>query len=743
MSGKSDLKNDPLFPPYSILKQLLEGTIQDPHSILGMHNAPDGSVLVRVFDPGAESVTLLTDTRRYPMQKLHDGGLFGITFSRRKKHFAYRLEKRYGDTVFTAEDPYQFMPHPGEMDLYLFNRGEHERVWEFMGAHECDMGGVNGVTFAVWAPNAVRVSVVGDFNCWDGRRHPMRLLGQSGIWDLFIPGLKAGDIYKYEIRTAAGDLVLKLDPYAGQTQMRPDNAGIVPRPEPFVWTDDAWMSARAQKNILEEPVNIYEVHLGSWGIPGLPAATEEKEFPNYREIAVALAAYLKEMHYTHVELLPVSEHPLDMSWGYQVTGFYAPSARFGSPEDFAFFVDHMHKNGIGVILDWVPAHFPKDAFSLGRFDGTCLYEHADPRQGEQKEWGTYIFNFGRNEVQSFLAGSAMQWFDRYHVDGLRVDAVASMLYLNYARKDGEWIPNKYGGDGNLEAAEFLKKLNMKVHQKFPGIMMIAEESTSWPGVSRPVWQGGLGFTFKWNMGWMHDTLDYFELDPVYRSYHHNKMTFSLMYAFSENYVLPFSHDEVVHGKRSLIGRMPGDYQQQFANLRAMYAYMLTHPGKKLLFMGSEFAQMIEWNYAQPLDWLLLRYPMHDAFKHMVADLNLLYKNTPALWQDDFTHHGFQWIEPGDYSQSVLSYIRWDKERKHPVVVVLNLTPVVRDHYEIGVPLPGKWKEVFNTDRHEYGGTGLLNGGELQTADGIYHKQPYHLGLRLPWLGAVIFAQDED
>ncbi|MBR2425404.1 MAG: 1,4-alpha-glucan branching enzyme, partial [Lentisphaeria bacterium] len=405
-----------------------------------MHNAPDGSVLVRVFDPGAESVTLLTDTRRYPMQKLHDGGLFGITFSRRKKHFAYRLEKRYGDTVFTAEDPYQFMPHPGEMDLYLFNRGEHERVWEFMGAHECDMGGVNGVTFAVWAPNAVRVSVVGDFNCWDGRRHPMRLLGQSGIWDLFIPGLKAGDIYKYEIRTAAGDLVLKLDPYAGQTQMRPDNAGIVPRPEPFVWTDDAWMSARAQKNILEEPVNIYEVHLGSWGIPGLPAATEEKEFPNYREIAVALAAYLKEMHYTHVELLPVSEHPLDMSWGYQVTGFYAPSARFGSPEDFAFFVDHMHKNGIGVILDWVPAHFPKDAFSLGRFDGTCLYEHADPRQGEQKEWGTYIFNFGRNEVQSFLAGSAMQWFDRYHVDGLRVDAVASMLYLNYARKDGEWIP---------------------------------------------------------------------------------------------------------------------------------------------------------------------------------------------------------------------------------------------------------------------------------------------------------------
>ena len=725
-----------LLPSHDLLEQLLSGTIKDPHAILGMHNIPAG-VVVRVFDPSAEAVTLLAADKRYPLEKIHPAGLYAVLFPRRKRHFAYQLEKRYASSIFTAEDPYQFLPAPGEMDLYLFNRGEHHRVWDFMGARECDMGGVNGVSFAVWAPNAQRVSVVGDFNDWDGRRHPMRLLGQSGVWDLFIPGLKAGDVYKYELRSAAGDIFLKLDPYARRVQMRPDNAGIVAESKPFAWSDQDWIRDRKRRNITEEPVNIYEVHLGSWGGPGLPPLKEGEEFHNYRDLAVALADYLKEMHYTHVELLPVSEHPLDMSWGYQVTGFYAPTARFGTPEDFAFFVDHMHRNGIGVILDWVPAHFPKDAFSLGRFDGTALYEHADPRQGEQKDWGTYIFNFGRNEVCSFLMGSALHWLEEFHVDGLRVDAVASMLYLNYSREDGEWIPNKYGGAENLEAAEFLKKLNMLCHKEYPGIMMVAEESTSWPGVSRPVWQGGLGFTFKWNMGWMHDTLDYFELDPVFRSYHHNKITFSLMYAFNENYVLPFSHDEVVHGKRSIIGRMPGDYQQKFANLRGMYAYMLTHPGKKLLFMGCEFGQMIEWNYAKPLDWLLLDYPMHNAVRNMVADLNLYYKNTPALWQDDFTQNGFEWIEPGDYSQSVLSYIRWDKKRKHPVVVILNLTPVVRDHYTLGVPLPGKWREVFNTDREEYGGTGLLNGAELFTQPGIYHRQEQYITLRLPWLGAVI------
>ena len=739
MKKTADSGTQALLPDQGALSRLLAGRLDDPHSILGMHSER-GGVVVRVYDPAARAVTLLREgASPAPMTRIHPSGLFGIFF-RRKTHFAYRLEKDYGDRVFTAEDPYQFLPCPGEMDLYLFNRGEHRRPWEFMGARQRDEGGVKGVSFAVWAPNAERVSVVGDFNCWDGRRHPMRLLGQSGVWDLFIPGLKAGDVYKYEIRTKSGDIFLKLDPYARRTELRPRNAGIVPSDTPFRWTDDDWMKARAGKNILEQPVNIYEVHLGSWGGPGLPELPEGKEFHNYRELAEALANYLQDMNYTHVELLPVFEHPLDMSWGYQVTGFYAPTARFGTPEDFAYFVDRMHRAGIGVILDWVPAHFPKDAFSLGRFDGTALYEHADPRQGEQKDWGTYIFNFGRNEVRTFLTGSALYFLENFHADGLRVDAVASMIYLNYSRNDGEWIPNKYGGVENLEAVDFLKNLNALAHKEFPGIMMTAEESTSWPGVSRPVWLGGLGFTFKWNMGWMHDTLDYFELDPLYRSYHHGKLTFSLMYAFSENFVLPLSHDEVVHGKKSLIGRMYGDYRQQFANLRALFAWMQTHPGKKMLFMGGEFAQMIEWNYAQPLDWLLLKYPAHDSIRRMVSELNRVYRETPALWENDFRPDGFEWIDVGDYNRSIFSYVRWDKKRTDPVLVILNLTPVVRDNYETGVPLPGVWREVFNTDREEYGGTGLLNGADMPSRPGSRNNRDQYITLRLPWLGAVILRR---
>lgn len=624
------------------------------------------------------------------------------------------------------------------MDMYLFNSGEHHKVYEVMGAHPHKMGTVDGVLFAVWAPNAERVSVIGDFNCWDGRRNMMRLMGSSGIWELFIPSLQPGDIYKYEIRTQTGDILTKLDPYAQRTELRPHNAGRIPSAEPYPWTDAEWLERRGKTNILESPVNIYEVHLASWRGPGLRKLDPENEddFHNYRELAHALADYILEMGYTHIELLPVCEHPLDQSWGYQVTGFYAPTARYGSPEDFAYFVDYMHQKGIGVILDWVPAHFPKDSFSLGRFDGTALYEHADPRQGEHRDWGTYIFNFGRNEVRNFLIGSALYWFDKFHVDGLRVDAVASMLYLNYSRSDGDWIPNKYGGNENLEAVAFLRRLNELAHEQFPGIMMVAEESTSWPGVSRPAYLGGLGFTFKWNMGWMHDTLEYFALDPIYRSFNHGKITFSLLYAFTENFILPLSHDEVVHGKKSLLDKMPGDYQQKFANLRALFSYMATHPGKKLLFMGGEFGQWIEWNCNAGLDWMLLDYPQHAAMKRLSADLNHFYRGNPSLWEVDFTAPGFQWLDGGDFRQSVLSYIRWNRDHTDAVVVILNLTPVVRNDYITGVPFPGEWVEVFNSDASEYGGTGLLNSGVMKTEEGIYHGQPQHIRLRLPWLGAV-------
>lgn len=491
-------------------------------------------------------------------------------------------------------------------------------------------------------------------------------------------------------------------------------------------------------------MNIYEVHLSSWQGPGLRKLNpdNENDFHSYRELAHALGAYIAEMGYTHIELLPVCEHPLDQSWGYQVTGFFAPTARYGTPMDFAYFVDYMHSLGIGVIMDWVPAHFPKDSFSLGRFDGTALYEHADPRQGEHRDWGTYIFNFGRTEVCNFLMGSALYWLDKFHIDGLRVDAVASMLYLDYSRESGEWIPNKYGGNENLEAIAFLKHLNELTHELFKGTYMIAEESTAWPGVSRPVYLGGLGFTFKWNMGWMHDTLEYFSLDPIYRSFSHSKLTFSLLYAFSENFVLPLSHDEVVHGKKSIIGRMPGDYQQQFANLRALYSYMLTHPGKKLVFMGAEIAQMIEWNSNQGLDWNLLDFPMHRKFREMMCELNRFYAGTPALWEDDFTPRGFEWIDGGDYNQSIISYIRWDKARKEPVVIIINLTPVVRDNFTLGIPLPGKWIEVFNSDDPNYGGTGIMNPKVLTTTHGLYHGQKQSVTLRLPWLGAVILRKCE-
>ncbi len=727
-------------PENSVLFQaLFAGRTQDPHALLGMHTEGD-SVVVRVYDPAAEHVFILAGGKKFQAEKTADAGLYTMIFPDRKTHFDYSVEKHFADgQIFVSEDPYHFMPGIGDMDLYLFNSGEHHRVYDAMGAHPHRMGNVDGVLFTVWAPNAERVSVVGDFNCWDGRRNMMRLMGSSGIWELFIPSLCAGDIYKYEIRTRGGGVITKLDPYAQWTELRPRTAGRVPSAEPFVWNDAKWMEQRRNTKILESPVNIYEVHLSSWRGPGLRPIDPENEndFHNYRELAHALADYVQEMGYTHVELLPVCEHPLDQSWGYQVTGFYAPTARYGSPEDFAYFVDYMHSRGIGVILDWVPAHFPKDSFSLGRFDGTALYEHADPRQGEHRDWGTYIFNFGRNEVKNFLIGSALYWFDRFHVDGLRVDAVASMLYLNYSRKEGDWIPNQYGGNENLEAIAFLRRLNELAHELFPGIMMVAEESTAWPGVSRPTYLGGLGFTFKWNMGWMHDTLEYFSLDPVYRSFNHGKITFSMIYAFTENFILPLSHDEVVHGKKSLLDKMPGDYQQKFANLRALFAYMATHPGKKLLFMGGEFGQWIEWNCNQGLDWLLLNYPQHQKMKKFSAALNHFYRSNPCLWEVDFNAGGFQWLDGGDAPQSILSYLRWNKEHSEALVMILNLTPVVRDQYLCGVPFAGEWTEAFNSDAAEYGGTNLLNAPVIPAEKRFYHGQPYCVKLRLPWLGAVI------
>lgn len=722
-----------------VLAALFAGRTADPHAVLGMHTEKN-AVAVRVYDPMAETVFIRAEGKRLPMTKIRPEGLFERVFPHRQKHFAYEVEKHFADgSVFVSEDPYHFMPGIGEMDLYLFNEGEHRDIGSVMGAHVRKMGEVEGIEFTVWAPNAQRVSVVGEFNCWDGRRHMMRRMGSSGVWELFIPALRPGDLYKYEILTANGDLCLKLDPYAQWIELRPGTAGRVAPARLFAWSDAQWMEQRRKHNILEQPVSIYEVHLGSWGGPGMPPKknpADEDEFPNYRTLAHALAKYVKKMGYTHVELLPVCEHPLDQSWGYQVAGFYAPTARYGAPEDFAYFVNYLHCHGIGVILDWVPAHFPKDAFSLGRFDGTALYEHADPRQGEHLDWGTYIFNFGRNEVRNFLIGSALCWLEKYHADGLRVDAVASMLYLNYSRNAGEWIPNKYGGNENLDAIAFLRRLNEIAHERNPGVMMVAEESTAWPGVSRPVYLGGLGFTFKWNMGWMHDMLDYYSLDPIYRSYHHSQLTFSLLYAFSENFILPLSHDEVVHGKRSLLNRMPGDYEQKFANLRAFFASMMTHPGKKLLFMGGEFAQWIEWNCMKDLDWLLLQYPHHAQMQLLNAELNHFYRNEPCLWEDDFSSNGFQWIDGGNVLQSVVSYIRWNKAHDDALVTVLNLTPVVRDNFTMGVPFPGEWREVFNTDSVRFGGTGLLNSGVMATTPGEYHGQPQHLTLRLPWLAAV-------
>ncbi|MBM7583075.1 1,4-alpha-glucan branching enzyme [Caldicoprobacter guelmensis] len=623
-----------------------------------------------------------------------------------------------------------------DYQLYLFNEGTNYHSYKMLGAHLIKINGVEGTRFAVWAPNARRVSVVGDFNCWDGRVHIMNRLGDSGVWTLFIPGVKEFDLYKYEIENYYGQVVLKADPYAFYSEVRPGTASIVYDLNKYEWRDDEWLQERTNTPIYDKPLLIYEVHLGSW------RRKEGNRFLSYRELAAELIPYVKDMGYTHIELLPVAEHPYDGSWGYQTTGYYSVTSRYGTPEDFMFFIDECHLAGIGVILDWVPAHFPKDEHGLRRFDGTALYEHEDPRRGEHPHWGTLIFNYGRNEVRSFLISNAIFWFDVYHVDGLRVDAVASMLYLDYGKSWGEWLPNRYGGKENLEAIEFMRRMNEVVFQYFPNVLMIAEESTAWPMVTRPVYLGGLGFNYKWNMGWMNDMLRYMSLDPVYRKWHHENLTFSMMYAFSENFILPLSHDEVVHGKRSLLDKMPGDYWQKFANLRLLYAYMMAHPGKKLLFMGGEFGQFAEWNFDAGLDWHLLEYEMHRKLHYYVKMLNHFYLDNRALWECDHGWEGFCWIDHRDYSQSIIAFLRKSKGQDECLIVVCNFTPVVRYGYRIGVPWPGGYEEVFNSDDPVYGGSGQGNIGII-VAEGIpWHGFEQSISITVPPLAAVFLKRNK-
>ena len=780
----------------------------DPHRVLGPHAGGEGMV-VRAFRPDALEVTLVPDDPaipRRPMRRVHGLGLFEVSLPAAPP-LRYRLEVRYATGTFTLRDPYAFAPTLGELDLHLIGEGNHEQVWRHLGAHVREIDGVHGTAFAVWAPTARRVSVAGDFNAWDGRLHAMRRLAGE-VWEIFVPDVGEGALYKFEIKSADGALILKSDPYGNAMELRPQTASkVTVRRHEF--GDEAWMKARASADPHERPVAIFEVHLGSWGRvpgvegeagPGAGAAADAKEptrWMTYRELADALVDYVADLGFTHVELMPVMEHPYDGSWGYQVSGYYAATARYGSPDDLRYLVDRFHARGIGVILDWVPAHFPKDAAALGRFDGTAVYEHLDPRQGEHRHWDTFIFNFGRPQVKNFLISSALYWLDEFHVDGLRVDAVASMLYLDYsAEGTDDWVPNEFGGRENLAAIDFLRELSTRVHARFPGAILAAEESTTWPGVTRPAYLGGLGFDFKWNMGWMHDTLDYFAADPIYRSFSHRLLTFGLMYAFSERFLLPLSHDEVVHLKKSLLSKMPGDRWKMHANLRALYAYMWAHPGKKLLFMGGEIGQYAEWDFSGELDWRLLSEPDHAGLQRLMRDLNAAYRRYPALWQADDRPEGFTWIDPNDSSQSIASFIRYPKQPPRPrvepappraageaagavaagasvaahegtpapsshggvaeppppprpigppsrerrrglfVVFAGNFTPVPRHGYRVGVPRPGRYREIVNTDAREYGGSGMGNLGGVDAQPVPAHEFPFSIEITLPPLACL-------
>ncbi|HEY5999204.1 MAG TPA: 1,4-alpha-glucan branching protein GlgB [bacterium] len=727
---------DPLCPADRDLRRLLAGRHHDPHRILGVHRAPGtpGDWIVRCFHPGAATAEVLVEGRPpLAMARVHEAGLFAARLAGGETPPVYRLRLGFPDGgSLERDDPYRFLPTVGELDLHLIGEGSHRRLWEVLGAHPRVLDGVAGVAFAVWAPNARRVSVVGEFNAWDGRVHAMRVLGGSGVWELFIPGIGEWALYRYEIAAADGALRLKTDPLAFAAELRPKTAGLVFEHGRYPWADAAWMAERAQRQPRSGPLAIYEVHLGSW----MRSGGEAGEWLTYREIAPRLAEHVRRLGFTHVELLPVAEHPFDASWGYQVTGFYAPTSRFGTPDDFKFLVDTLHQAGIGVILDWVPGHFPRDDHSLRRFDGTALYEHEDPRLGEHPDWGTLIFNFGRNEVANFLLANALFWLEVFHVDALRVDAVASMLYLDYSRREGEWIPNRYGGRENLDAVAFLRRLNELVYALHDGCFTVAEESTAWPAVSLPTWLGGLGFGFKWNMGWMHDTLHYFHRDPVHRAHHHNELTFSMLYAYTENFVLPLSHDEVVHGKGSLLGKMPGDRWRQFANLRLLMAYHWTHPGKKLLFMGSELAPDREWDHDRGLEWHLAQDPPRAGVLRLIEDLGRLYRGTAALWELDHDPEGFAWIDCQDAAQSVVSFVRRDRSGGH-VVVALNLTPVPRRAYRVGLPCAGPYREALNTDAALYGGGNLGNGGTVVPEPVAMHGFAQSAALTLPPLAAVV------
>ena len=652
-----------------------------------------------------------------------------------KKPFEYKLNVRFdnGDEV-TYFDPYVFEPVIDPIDISLFNEGKHYSIYEKMGAHPMTVDGVEGVLFAVWAPNADRVSVVGNFNNWDGRRHPMRKLDYSGIYELFIPGKLVGEIYKYEIKAKSGQVFMKSDPYAFSSEVRPANASRIVDIS-YKWKDAAWMEKRENKNTDEQPMAIYEMHLGSWKRP-----TDGREFYNYRDIASLLADYLLMMNYNYVELMPIMEHPYDPSWGYQVTGYYAPTSRYGSPADFMYFVDYLHSKGIGVILDWVPAHFPKDEHGLGRFDGTALYEHENPRRGEHPHWGTYIYNYGRNEVRNFLVANALYWAEKYHIDGIRIDAVASMLYLDYGRGDGEWLPNIYGGNENLEAIDFIKEVNSKMHELHKGVIMIAEESTAWPMMTHPVEAGGLGFDYKWNMGWMNDFLNYMKLDPLYRKYHHNDLTFSMVYAYSEKFILVLSHDEVVHEKGSMIAKMPGGYEDKFSNLRVAYGYMMTHPGKKLLFMGQEIAQFTEFNENAEVDWSLFEFDAHVFMQGYVKELNELYKTEPALYELDSSPEGFTWINCNSANTSLLSYVRKGKKESDTLLIICNFTPMEHKAYKLATPSGGRWQEIFSSDNSRYGGEGRNNKTVKQAKKAECDGQDHYISVTVPPLSISVFKK---
>jgi 1,4-alpha-glucan branching enzyme len=714
------------------LNQLVALRHPEPHQLLGMH-AVGGEVVVRAWRPEAEAVTVHADDgRQFPMTAL-GRGLFSLQL-KGTQAFPYKLDVRYPQRSFTLRDPYAFWPTLGELDLHLLGEGRHRRPWERLGAHPLHHGGVEGTSFAVWAPTAASISLVGDFNGWDGRLHPMRRMGSSGVWELFLPEVGEGARYKFEVRPASGGPpMLKADPYAFRTEVPPDNASVVHRIDRYAWGDEDWLKSRARKDVRRTPMSIYEVHLGSWR-----RVVEADDRPlTYRELAPQLVEYVQRLGFTHVELLPVAEHPFGGSWGYQVSNYYAPTARFGSPDDFRFLVDSLHRAGIGVLVDWVPAHFPRDTWALARFDGTPLYEYADPRRGEQPDWGTLVFDLARHEVRNFLVSNALFWAEQYHVDGLRVDAVASMLYLDYSRSPGQWVPNRWGGRENEEAIAFFREVNGTLAELHPDVMVIAEESTAWPKVTHPVKEGGLGFTLKWNMGWMHDTLRYFSLDPFLRGKNHHALTFGMMYAYSERFVLPLSHDEVVHMKGSLYGKMPGSPERKLANLRALLAWMWAHPGRKLLFMGGEFAQPAEWNHDRSLDWHLLQDAGHLGVQRLVVDLNRLYRTTPSLYARDDSSDGFQWIQADAANVNVFAFVRRGEKKSEDLVVVANLAASPWNGYRVGFPGGSTYRLVLDTDAHVYGG-GSEAPRDIKTEAKRWDGQPVSVELSLPPLSVRWF-----